>query len=77
MHSEGFQLIGRRADRIDTLLFRDKRGRHFLRASCGSRLVRITNRDADRIVRQYSYTPILDDAWRSEFEAAGLECQLP
>jgi hypothetical protein len=76
MKDSTFQLVGRRSDRPESLLFRDRKGRHFLRTSCGSRLVRITTKDADRIVRQYAYNSVLDGAWRSELEASGLECLL-
>jgi hypothetical protein len=74
MDKPKFQLIGRRPDRRDTLLFRDRKGRHFIRPSCGSKLVRVTTRDAQSIVRQYSYNSVLDGVWRTETDAAGLEC---
>jgi hypothetical protein len=77
MDKPKYQLIGRRADRRETLLFRDHKGRHFIRPSCGAKLIRITARDAQKIVRQYSYNSVLDGMWRSELEAAGLECPLP
>jgi hypothetical protein len=46
MTNPTYQLIGRRGDRPQRLLFRDAEGRHFLRADCGARLVRISRRDA-------------------------------
>lgn len=76
MDKPKFQLIGRRPDRRDTLLFRDRKGRHFIRPSCGSRLIRVTTRDAESIVRQYSYNSVLDGVWRTETDATGLECPI-
>ncbi len=77
MDKPTYQLIGRRADRRDTLIFRDRKGRHFIRPSCGAKLIRLTTRDAQRLMRQYTYNSVLDSMWRSEFEATGLECSLP
>ncbi|MGA7670757.1 MAG: hypothetical protein WBW04_10080 [Nitrolancea sp.] len=77
MDKPKYQLIGRRPDRRDTLIFRDRKGRHFIRPACGAKLVRVTTRDAHRLMRQYSYNSVLDGMWRSEMEAAGLECPLP
>ncbi|HET7037130.1 MAG TPA: hypothetical protein VFI42_15700 [Thermomicrobiaceae bacterium] len=79
MRGGKYRLIGRRADRPQSLLFRDEQGRHFLRSTCGARLVRLTARDAQRILRQYPYTSVLDAAWRDYQEALGYECpiQLP
>ncbi len=74
MTNPSYQLIGRRSDRPQRLLFRDSEGRHFLRADCGSRLVRISRRDAKAIMRQYHYRTVLDNAWRSEAEVAALGC---
>lgn len=76
MDKPKFQLIGRRPDRRDALLFRDRKGRHFIRPSCGSKLIRVTTRDALSIVRQYSYNSVLDGAWHSELDATGLECPI-
>jgi hypothetical protein len=76
MDKPKFQLIGRRPDRRDTLLFCDRKGRHFIRPSCGSKLIRVTTRDAQNIVRQYSYNSVLDAVWRSETDASGLECPI-
>ncbi len=77
MSTPRYQLIGRRADQPQILLFRDTRGRHFLRAACGAPLVRITRRDAETLMRHYRYRPILDPDWRSEDEIAALECVVP
>jgi hypothetical protein len=76
VNTPAYQLVGRRFDRPDSLMFRDRRGRHFLRTSCGSRLVRITAHDATRLL-QRRYHTVLDGAWRDELEATGLECLLP
>jgi len=76
MDKPKYQLIGRRADRRDTLIFRDRKGRHFIRPACGAKLIRITTRDAQRLMRQYSYNSVLDGMWRNENEAVGLECPL-
>lgn len=72
-----YQLIGRRGDRPQRLLFRDSEGRLFLRADCGASLVRISHRDAKAIMRQYHYRTVLDNAWRSEAEVAELGCVVP
>ncbi len=77
MDKPKYRLIGRRADRRDTLIFRDHGGRHFIRPSCGAKLIRVTSRDAQRLMRQYRYNSVLDGIWRSELEATGLECPLP
>ncbi len=76
MDKPKYQLIGRRADRRDTLLFRDRKGRHFIRPACGAKLIRVTTRDAQKLMRQYAYNSVLDGLWRSEIEATGLECPL-
>lgn len=75
--SRSYRLIGRRSDRPQRLLFRDTEGRHFLRADCGARLVRITERDAKQIMRQYDYRSVLDSEWRSETDAVILDCAIP
>jgi hypothetical protein len=77
MTNPTYQLIGRRSDRPQRLLFRDLEGRHFLRADCGARLVRISRRDAKAIMRQYHYRTVLDSSWRSEAEVADLGCVVP
>lgn len=74
MTNPSFQLIGRRSDRPQRLLFRDSEGRHFLRADCGARLVRISRRDAKAIMLQYRYRTVLDNSWRNEAEVAELGC---
>jgi hypothetical protein len=77
MDKPKYRLIGRRADRRDTLIFQDRKGRHFIRPACGAKLIRLTTRDAQRLMRQYAYNSVLDDRWRSELEATGFECPLP
>jgi hypothetical protein len=77
MDKPKYQLIGRRPDRQETLLFRDRKGRHFIRPACGAKLVRVTARDAESIKRQYAYNSVLDGVWRTELDATGLECALP
>ena len=72
-----FQLISRRGDRPDSLLFRDSEGRLFLRAGCGAPLVRLMKRDAHRIMRQYPYHTVIDAEWRSAPDAEILECAVP
>lgn len=77
MSTPQYQVIGRRLGQPQTLLFRDRDGRHFLRAGCGARLVRITARDAERIMRQYDYHSVFDGEWRDVDGAAALDCPLP
>jgi hypothetical protein len=77
MDKPRYQLIGRRPDRRETLLFRDRKGRHFIRPACGAKLVRVTARDAQSIMRQYAYNSVLDAVWRTEMDATGMECALP
>lgn len=72
-----FQLIGRRGDVPQSLLFRDEEGRYYIRPGCGARLVRITARDARRIMRQYDYRAVLDAAWYDADQVAALECVVP
>lgn len=72
-----YQVIGRRLSQPQTLLFRDGDGRHFLRAGCGARLVRITARDSERIMRQYDYHTVFDGEWRTINDAVELDCPLP
>ena len=69
MQPYNVQLVGRRADQPQTILLRDQDGRFFLRPACGSRPVRITARDAERLMRQYRYSHILDADW---YPVAGL-----
>ncbi len=77
MKSTRFQLISRRGDRPDSLLFRDLEGRLFLRAGCGAPLIRLTKRDAHRLMRQYPYHTVIDAEWRSAPDAELLECAVP
>ena len=77
MKTARFQLISRRGDRPDSLLFRDSEGRLFLRAGCGAPLIRVTKRDAHRIMRQYPYHAVIDGEWRSADDATILECAVP
>ncbi|MDI3338965.1 MAG: hypothetical protein QJR03_00380 [Sphaerobacter sp.] len=77
MSLRSYQVIGRRLSQPQTLLFRDAEGRHFLRADCGSRLIRLTARDAARLLRQYDYHLVLDRAWRTESDALQLGCPWP
>lgn len=77
MDTRTYQLIGRRLDRPQALLFRDQDGKHFLRPGCGARLVRITSRDASRLMRHYTYHRVIDGEWRDEHEVAALECAVP
>jgi len=77
MESRGYQVIGRRLSQPQTLIFRDPDGRHFLRAGCGTRLVRVTARDAMRLMRSRDYHSVLDRSWRSETDAIVMDCPLP
>lgn len=77
MNTRNFQLIGRRGDYPQSLLFRDQEGRYYLRPGCGARLVRITARDAQAIMRQYDYRAILDAGWYSFEEVAAIDCFVP
>ncbi len=74
MDSRSYQLIGRRGDYPQSLLFRDREGRYYIRPGCGARLVRITARDAQAIRQQYDYRPILDAGWYSFDEVAAIDC---
>lgn len=78
MHSSSqVQLVGRRTDRPQTILLRDEKGRYFLRSACGSRPVRITNRDAEALIRQYGYNVVLDADWHSKNSVSNLGCLIP
>lgn len=77
MFASLYRIIGRRLSQPQTLLFQDHEGRHFLRAGCGARLVRITVRDAHRIMRHYDYHAVLDRMWLNEAEARDIDCPLP
>jgi hypothetical protein len=71
------RLIGRKPDHPQSIVLRDEEGRYFLRPACGSRAVRITARDAERLMRQYRYDFIEDPDWHSSTSMAELGCQLP
>lgn len=68
------RLIGRRHDQPQRILLRDEEGRYFLRPACGSRPVRITTRDAERLMRQYRYELIDDQDWYPSAGLAELGC---
>ena len=74
MNTRTFRVVGQRDDGEQRLVFQDASGRYFLRASCGSCLVRLTQRDAERIMRHYGYQAITDTDWHSAIEAAELGC---
>jgi hypothetical protein len=76
---QGFhvQLVGRRADQPHSIVLRDEEGRYFLRPTCGSKPVRITARDAERIMRQYRYSPVNDGDWHPSSGMAALGCVIP
>jgi hypothetical protein len=76
-HSSHVRLVGRRTDRPQSILLRDEEGRYFLRAACGSRPVRVTNRDAEAIMRQYGYNAVIDGDWHPPSIASNLGCLLP
>lgn len=71
------RLIGRRADYPQTIVMRDDAGRYFLRPACGSRAVRITARDAERMMRQYRYEPVDDYDWHPSSVISDLGCPAP
>lgn len=71
------RLIGRKADQPQSIVLRDEGGRYFLRPACGSRPVRITARDAERLMRQYRYEPVEDQDWYSSAGIPDLGCPLP
>lgn len=77
MHGSMYQLIGRRLDRPQSLLLRDSNDRHFIRPECGARPVRISARDAARLIRHRTYHPVVDTAWLSEDEVAAMQCTVP
>ena len=74
MNTRTYRVVGQRDDGQQRLVFQDASGRYFLRASCGSRLVRLTQRDAERIMRHYDYQTITDGNWHSAMEATELGC---
>jgi hypothetical protein len=71
------RLVGRRADHPQSIVLRDEDGRYFLRPACGSRAVRITARDAERLMRQYRYDQVEGIDWHPSSVISDLECQLP
>jgi hypothetical protein len=77
MKTRTFQLIGRRSSQPDVLLVRDQEGRYYLRPGCIGRLVRVTARDAERLLRNYEYRPILSATWLSFEELIRIDCPLP
>lgn len=76
---QGFQarLIGRRHDQPQRIVLRDQEGRFYLRSACGSRPVRITSRDAERLMRQYRYELVEDQDWYPSAGIANLGCPVP
>ncbi|MDW7982135.1 MAG: hypothetical protein RMH81_04890 [Thermomicrobium sp.] len=76
MDMQVFQLIGRRGGQPDVLLFRDQEGRYYLRPGCRGRLVRLTSRDAHRLLRSAEYRAVLTAAWLSYEEVIRVDCPL-
>lgn len=74
MKSFQARLIGRRHDQPQRIVLRDEEGRYFLRSECGSRPVRVTKRDAERLMRQYRYELIDDQDWYPSTGLADLGC---
>jgi hypothetical protein len=70
------RLIGRKSDHPQSIVLRDEEGRYFLRPECGSRAVRITARDAERLMRQYHYESIEDPDWHPASGMSDLGCPL-
>jgi hypothetical protein len=77
MKTRTFQLIGRRSSQPDVLLVCDQEGRDYPRPGCNGRLVRVTARDAERLLRNYKYRPILSATWLSFEELIRTDCPLP
>ncbi|MCX7623884.1 MAG: hypothetical protein RMK01_06950 [Thermomicrobium sp.] len=77
MERRTFQPVGRRNGRPEVLLFRDQEGRYYLRHGCGGRLVRLTARDAEQLLRHSGYRPILSSAWFTYEEVIRVDCPLP
>ncbi len=71
------RLIGRRSDQPQSIVLIDEDGRYFLRPACGSRPVRITARDAERLMRQYRYNAVDDIDWHPSSGMSDLGCPLP
>lgn len=76
MSEPRYQIIGRRLGQPQNVLFKNQDGRYFLRAGCGARLVRLTARDAERLMFQHTYHTVLDSEWYDELTASGLDCAL-
>lgn len=70
------RLIGRRKDQPQSIVLRDEDGRYFLRPACGSRPVRITARDAHRLMRQYRYDLVDDVDWYPSAGMSDLGCPI-
>lgn len=77
MHGRTFQLVGRRGGQPEVLLLRDREGRYYLRPGCGGRLVRLTARDAVRLLQNFEYRQVLSDTWLSYDEVIRVDCPLP
>jgi hypothetical protein len=77
MNTTYVRLVGHRPDQPHRILLRDEEGRYFLRPSCGSRPVRITTRDAERLMREYRYLPVDDGAWHASDGIPNLGCFIP
>ena len=77
MYAVQVRLVGRRHDQPNRILLCDEEGRYFLRSECGSRPVRITSRDAERLIRQYRYDPVEDQGWYPASGISMLGCSLP
>jgi hypothetical protein len=77
MEMRAFQPVGRRSGQPDVLLFRDREGRYYLRPGCSGRLVRLTARDAQQLLRQHRYRPILSGVWLTYDEVIQVDCPLP
>jgi hypothetical protein len=71
------RLVGRRPDQPQRIVLRDEDGRYFLRSACGSRIVRITARDAEQLMRQYRYDQIDDVDWYPVSGVSDLGCPIP
>ncbi|HLI52420.1 MAG TPA: hypothetical protein VKU87_11530 [Thermomicrobiaceae bacterium] len=76
MPNSRYQIIGRRLGQPQNVLFKNQDGRYFLRAGCGARLVRLTARDAERLMFRQTYHTVLDSEWYDELTASGLDCAL-
>jgi len=77
MERQTFQLGGRNGNRRESLLFRDQEGRYYLRPGCGTRLVRLTTRDAQALMRRQDYRLVLDSGWYDYDQVVAIDCPLP